>query len=172
MFQPDGTWNVRARPTTEISAAMADWQGSESKKVRNFLTDSRSVVFLDRRPRRLAAVQPDKVLRQAGLRRWWLRHRPSQPEELAQTPQAHLPALLHAKIRDGELPVAEQAASDRVAHVLRTTVRASSAVEGIHRVRRMQQGRHRKMTHGMLDRKRRDWNCRRLQTGKRRGRSP
>jgi hypothetical protein len=36
----------------------------------------------------------------------------------------------------------------------------------------MQQGRHRKMTQGLLDLKRLYWNCRRLQTGKRRGRCP
>ncbi len=56
--------------------------------------------------------------------------------------------------------------------MLWTTVRASSVVEGINSVLRMQQGRHRKMTPGMLDLKRLYWNCRRLQTGKRRGRCP
>ena len=172
VFQPDGTLHVRARAATEISAALADLQGPEWKKVRNFLTDSRSLVFLDRLHRRLAETEPDADLRSACVRRWWLRHRPPQSEELARTPQAHVQALLHAKIRDGELPIAEQAAYDRVAHVLRTTVRASSAVEGINSVLRMQQGRHRKMTQGMLDLKRLYWNCRRLQTGKRRGRCP
>jgi hypothetical protein len=45
-------------------------------------------------------------------------------------------------------------------------------VEGINSVLRMQQGRHRKMTQGLLDLKRLYWNCRRLQTGRRRGRCP
>ncbi len=57
-----------------------------------------------------------------------------------------------------------------MSRVLWTTVRASSVVEGINSVLRMQQGRHRKTTPGMLDLKRLYWNCRRLQTGKRRGR--
>jgi hypothetical protein len=81
-------------------------------------------------------------------------------------------ALLNAKVRDGKLTAAEQASYDRVAAVLRTTVRASSAVEGVNSVLRMQQGRHRKMTPGLLDLKRLYWNCRRLPTGKRRGRCP
>jgi hypothetical protein len=59
-----------------------------------------------------------------------------------------------------------------VSRVLWTTVRASSVAEGINSVLRIQQGRYRKMTPGMLDLKRLYWNCRRLQTGKRRGRCP
>ena len=51
-------------------------------------------------------------------------------------------------------------------------MRASSAVEGINSVLRMQQGRHRKMTQGLLDLKRLYWNCRRLPTGRRKGRCP
>jgi hypothetical protein len=78
-------------------------------------------------------------------------------------------ALLDAKVRDGEPTAAERAAYARVAQVLRTTVRASSAVEGINSVLRMQQGRHRKLTQGLLDLKRLYWNCRRLPTGRRRG---
>jgi hypothetical protein len=36
----------------------------------------------------------------------------------------------------------------------------------------MQQGRHRKMTQGLLDLKRVYWNCRAFRTGPRRGESP
>jgi hypothetical protein len=50
--------------------------------------------------------------------------------------------------------------------------RASSLVEGINSVLRMQQARHRKVTPGLLDLKRLYWNCHRFRTGKRRGQSP
>ena len=50
--------------------------------------------------------------------------------------------------------------------------RASSLVEGINSVVRMQQARHRKLTPGLLSLKRLYWNCRRFRTGRRRGRSP
>ena len=56
--------------------------------------------------------------------------------------------------------------------VLRGCWRASSLVEGINRVVRMQQARHRKRTPGLLNLKRLYWNCRRFRTGRRRGRSP
>src|SRR5262249_4211074 len=50
--------------------------------------------------------------------------------------------------------------------------RASSLVECINSVARMQQSRHRKMTQGLLDLKRLYWNCRGFRTGHRRKKSP
>jgi hypothetical protein len=50
--------------------------------------------------------------------------------------------------------------------------RASSLVECLNSVARMQQGRHRKMTPGLLDLKRLYWNCRTFRTGRRRGQTP
>lgn len=172
VFRADGTLNERAWAEAEIRAALVPLRGAEWKKVRNFLTDRRALTFLDRLHGRLAEAEPDAALRHACVRRWWLRHRHTLPAEQPQTALAHVQSLLDAKVRDGELTAVEQAAYDRVAQVLRTTVRASSAVEGINSVLRMQQGRHRKMTQGLLDLKRLYWNCRRLQTGKRRGRCP
>jgi hypothetical protein len=175
VFRPDGTLNDRAWAEVEIQAALPDLRGPEWKKVRNFLNDTRSLKFLDRMHRRLAEAEPDVHLRKMAVRRWWLRHQAPQPvpsTQTAQTACSQVQALLDAKVRDGHLTPVEQAAYDRIAHVLRTTVRASSAVEGINSVLRMQQGRHRKMTQGLLDLKRLYWNCRRLQTGKRRGRCP
>ena len=42
--------------------------------------------------------------------------------------------------------------------------RASSLVEGINSVLRMQQARHRRLTPGLLDLKRLYWNCHRFRT--------
>ena len=171
VFRPDGTLNERVWAEAEIAAALVELRGPEWKKVGNFLKDPRTLTFLDRLQRRLAEAEPDAVVRQAWVCRWWLRHR-APPPVPPTTALEQVQALVDAKIRDGELTAFEQAAYDRVATVLRTTVRASSAVEGINSVLRMQQGRHRKMTQGLLDLKRLYWNCRRLQTGKRRGHCP
>ncbi len=172
VFRPDGTLNERAWAEAELAAALAQLPGSEWKKVRNFLKDRRTLTFVDRLQQRLAEAEPDAVWRRAWVRRWWLRHQAPRSAALPPTVPAQLQTLLDARIRDSHLSTAEQASYDRVAAVLRTTVRASSAVEGINSVLRMQQGRHRKMTQGLLDLKRLYWNCRRLQTGKRRGHSP
>lgn len=172
VFRPDGTLNERSGAEAEIRAALAELRSPEWKKTRNFLTDRRALTFLDRLQRRLVEAEPDAALRRAWVHRWWLRHEAPRSAALPPTAPAQVQALLDAKIRDGQLTAAAQTAYDRVAAVLRTTVRASSAVEGINSVLRMPQGRHRKMTQGLLDLKRLYWNCRRLQTGKRRGRCP
>lgn len=175
VFRPDGELNDRSWAEAEIQAALPRLRGKRWKKVHKFLTDGRSLNFLDYLHERLATAEPDAALRQMCIRRWWLRHQAPRPTPWApppQTPQARLRMLLDAKIRDGQLTAIEQAAYSRVAKVLRTTVRASSAVEGMNSVLRMQQGRHRKMTQGMLDLKRLYWNCRRFQTGQRRGQCP
>jgi hypothetical protein len=169
VFRPDGTLNTRSWAEREIQAALEPLSGVAWKKVRNFLRDGRTLAFVDRLHHRLAEAEPDETLRRACVRRWWLRH-----QRPATTAPALDPAqdLLDGVIRDQSLSAVEQAAYERVSAVLRTTVRASSAVEGINSVLRMQQGRHRKMTQSLLDLKRLYWNCRQLSTGKRRGRSP
>ena len=65
-----------------------------------------------------------------------------------------------------------QSAVEMVRNLIRTCWRASSLVEGINSVVRMQQARHRKMTAGLIDLKRFYWNCRRFRTGRRKNRSP
>ena len=56
--------------------------------------------------------------------------------------------------------------------MLRGVWRASSLVECVNSVARMQQARHRKMTQGLLDLKRLYWNLRRLRTGRREDQTP
>ena len=60
----------------------------------------------------------------------------------------------------------------RVSMVLRGVWRASSLVECVNSLVRMQQTRHRKMTQGLLDLKRLYWNLRRFRTGRRKGQTP
>ena len=66
----------------------------------------------------------------------------------------------------------ERASYDRVAAVLKDTFRASSAVECMNSVLRMQQSRHRRMTQPMLDLKRLYWNCHTFRSGPRKEVSP
>ncbi len=60
----------------------------------------------------------------------------------------------------------------RVRVVLRGVWRASSLVECVNSVARMQQARHRKMTQGLLDLKRLYWNLRRFRIGRRKDQTP
>ena len=74
--------------------------------------------------------------------------------------------------RDGPLSPEEQASYERVTAVLKDTFRASSAVECMNSVLRMQQSRHKTMSQPMLNLKRLYWNCHRFDSGPRKGVSP
>ena len=64
------------------------------------------------------------------------------------------------------------AAVAQVQEVLRQAWRASSLVECLNSVARMQQARHRRITPGLLALKRLYWNCRAFRTGRRRQQTP
>jgi hypothetical protein len=160
LFGPDGRLNDRAYAESEIAAAVRDLPGSDWAAVRNFLNDRRCLAFLDRMHERLEAAEPRRDWREAMAWRWWLRHRRVGPTD-------PVTDLLRATGRQCPLSAAERASYDRVSAVLRDTFRASSAVECMNSVLRMQQSRHRRMTQPMLDLKRLYWNCHRFGSGPR-----
>jgi hypothetical protein len=160
LFTPDGRLNDRADAAAEIAEALKDLTGLDWSKVRNFLNDSRSLAFLDRMHDRLKTAEPRADWREALAWRWWLCHRRPTPSD-ART------ELVRAVGRDGPLSAPEQAAYARVATLLADTFRASSAVECMNSVLRMQQSRHRRMTQPMLDLKRLFWNTHPFRSGPR-----
>jgi hypothetical protein len=165
VFDADGRLNDRSRAAAEIAAALQDLTGPEWSKVRNFLTDPRSLAFLDRMHRRLEAAEPRPEWREAMGWRWWLRHGRVGPAD-------SITELLRGVARGRALDEEEWASYERVAAVLGGTVRASSAVECLNSVLRMQQSRHRRMTQPMLDLKRLYWNCRPSRSGPRKEACP
>jgi hypothetical protein len=165
LFGDDGRLNARSHAEVEIAEALKGLIGPDWSKVRNFLNDPRSLSFLDRMHRRLEVAEPRTEWREAMAWRWWLR-RCRQPASDPVT------TLLRMVGRDRVLTDEEQASYARVSAVLGDTFRASSAVECLNSVLRMQQSRHKRMTQPMLDLKRLYWNCHPLKAGKRRGRCP
>jgi hypothetical protein len=166
LFRPDGRLIDRAWAESEIEAALLELSGPEWKKVRNFVRDERCLAFLDRMHRRLADAEPVGERREAMAWRWWGRHGRSIP------PAEPVIALTRAVAWQRPLSGEERASYDRVAAVLESTVRASSAVECMNSVLRMQQSRHRQMTQPMLDLKRLYWNCHQFRSGPRKDRCP
>ena len=166
LFGPDGRLSNRAWAEAEIAAATADLTGPEWATVRNFLRDRRRLAFLDRMHARLATAEPRPEWREAMAWRWWLRHRRPAPTANPLT------AMVRAAACQRTLDADEQAAHDRVAAVLKGTVRASSAVECMNSVLRMHQSRHRRMTQPMLDLKRLYWNSRTFRSGPRKDACP
>jgi len=165
LFTPDGRLNDRSRAQAEIATALGDLTGPDWSTVRNFLNDPRSLAFLDRMHCRLERAEPRRDWREAMVWRWWLRHRRIRPADPGT-------ALVQAVACDRELGEEERASYAGVAAVLQDTFRASSAVECMNSVLRMQQSRHRRMTQPMLDLKRLYWNSRPFRSGPRKDVSP
>ena len=172
LFRPDGRLNDRTWAEGEIAAAVKELDGAEWGKLRRALADRRSLTFLDRMQRQLAAAEPRAELREALVRRWWLRRQSVAVPADAPGGGRWLAAALVQTEYCRRLAANWQESYRRVATVLRQTVRASSAVECMNSVLRMHQGRHRTVTQPMLDLKRLYWNCRPFRSGKRRARSP
>jgi hypothetical protein len=165
LFRADGRLNDRRHAEAEIAEALKGLTGADWSKARNLLTDRRSLNFLDRMHRRLESAEPRRDWREAMAWRWWLSHRGAPcPDPLTR--------LVRAVGRDREFSAEERASSDRVSAVLFDTFRASSAVECMNSVLRMQQSRHKRMTQPMLDLKRLYWNCHAFRSGPRKTACP
>jgi hypothetical protein len=165
LFDADGRLNDRIRSEAEIAAALKDLTGPEWSKVRNFLTDPRSLAFRDRMPRRLEVAESRAEWREAMAWRWWLR-----PGRVG--PADRRTELLRGVARGRAWDAEERTSYERVAAVLSDTHRASSAVECLNSVLRMQPTRHRRMTQPMLDLKRLYCNCRPFRSGPRKDACP
>jgi hypothetical protein len=166
IFTPEGRLNDRAQAEAVVAAALPHLSGAAWAKARRLLLRRQSFTFLDQVPERLAALGSDPdvlaaLLDLEGLRR--------QPWRLSATTRAW------ASVRTVQLT---KACSDwrvearRVRAVVRGVWRASSLVECVNSVARMQQARHRTMTPGLLDLKRLYWNLHRFRVGRRKGRTP
>ena len=167
LFRPDGQLNDRQWAESEVQAGLSELTGLGWQKVRNFLTGPRSLAFLDRMHERLERAEPRAEWRAVWAWRWWRRQDPSRKP--ATSPLAAMAYDLGAQ---RPLNEAEQAAYDRIVAIVDDTVRASSAVECMNSVLRMQQARHRRMTQPMLDLKRLYWNCHRFRSGPRKRQCP
>jgi hypothetical protein len=171
-FTSDGQLNTRARAEAEVVAALPHLQGPEWAKVRRMLQRPELFTFLDRLHEHLGAVPADGDVKRALVRGEVLSRQPRQAAEAGPSAAAVrgiLVATATLVTLGGE---GVQRAAAAVRAILGETWRASSMVEGLNSVLRMQQARHRRLTQPLLDLKRLYWNCRPLRTGKRRRQTP
>jgi hypothetical protein len=165
-FTPCGRLNDRARAEAVVSAALPHLVGSAWAKTRRLLLRRESFTFLDQVPGRLAGLGLDRDILSALLDLEGLRRQPGRLSAATRV-WALVRAVQLAKTSPDWRDQAK-----RVGAVLRGVWRASSLVECVNSVARMQQARHRKMTQGLLDLKRLYWNLRRFGTGRRKGHTP
>jgi hypothetical protein len=172
LVTPQGTLNTAQRARALLAAVLPRLSDPAWSKVRRSLQRPQLLAFLDAAQQGIAALpQPAEVV-SAAVRVEGLRRRPEQVRGEGVSSGALRGVLLAAGL---VLSLSGEVGSQAVAGVrgvLRGVWRASSLVECINSVARMQQSRHRRMTQGLLDLKRLYWNCRVFRTGHRRRKSP
>ena len=171
-FTPGGRPNDRRQAEAVMAAEVPDLAGPAWAKTRRLLARPESFTFLDQVQRRLGDLGLESEVLAALLDLEGL-HR--QPWRRSRTTPGSAATRAWALARTAYLAKAcpdwpDQAR--RVNAVLRGAWRASSLVECVNSVARMQQARHRKMTQELLDLKRLYWNLRRFRLGRRRGQAP
>jgi hypothetical protein len=172
LFTPQGALNTRAWAEGIIATALPTLVGPEWAKTRRALARPQLLTFLDRTHEQLAALPLSPAVRQAAVRAEGLRHRPEGLAGAGPSAAALRGVLLATSLVLALLGDEGREAVAQVRDVLRQAWRASSLVECLNSVARMQQSRHRRMTAGLLALKRLYWNCRAFGTGRRRKQTP
>jgi hypothetical protein len=165
-FTPEGRLNDRTSAEVVVAAALPHLSGAAWAKTRRLLLRRESFTFLDQVSVRLAELRLDPEVLSALLDLEALRRQPWRLSGFTRVLALVRTVQLTKSCSDWP----EEAR--RVGAVIRGVWRASSLVECVNSVARMQQARHRKMTQGLLDLKRLYWNLRRFRIGRRRDQTP
>jgi hypothetical protein len=165
-FTPEGRLNDRTSAEVVVAGAWPHLSGAAWAKTRRLLLRRESFTFLDQVSVQLAELRLDPEVLSALLDLEGLRR---QPWRLSGFTRA-LALVRTVQLTKSCSDWREEAS--RVRAVLRGVWRASRLVECVNSVVRMQQARHRKMTQGLLDLKRLNWNLHRFRGGRRNDRTP
>jgi hypothetical protein len=172
LFTPEGRLNDREKAKAVVAAALPHLSGPAWAKTRRLLLRGESFTFLDQAQTRLTALGLDRAVLSALLDLEGLRRQPWRLSAMTPGSAATRAWMLARTAQLAKTDPDWRAHAQGVRRVLRGVWRASSLVECVNSVARMQQARHRKMTQGLLDLKRLYWNLRRFRTGRRKDQTP
>jgi hypothetical protein len=172
LFTPQGELNTRAQAATVLAETLPQLPDQGFAKSKRALQKPEMLRYLDRVQEKIQALPFPEEVKQAAVRQEGLRRRPELLR--GETPQAGAlrGVLLMCAVVLSKASAAGEQAVAAVRDICRRACRASSLVECINSVLRMQQARHRRMTQGLLDLKRLYWNSHTFHTGRRRGTTP
>jgi hypothetical protein len=167
LFTADGERNARARAQAVVQEALQELTGPEGKRPRARLQAAEAFTFLDRTQERLASLPLAAEVREVVVQAEGLRRRPEALRSGALRGVALVTGVVLALL--GE---AGQQAVAAVRGGLNQAWRASSLVEGVNSVLRMQQARQKRLTPGLLALKRLYWNSHVFVAGRPKQQSP
>jgi hypothetical protein len=172
LVTPEGALNTRAHAEKKLTELLEKLPDKDFAKCKRQLQQQETLNYLDRVHEKLAELKVPEDVKKAAIKQECLRRRP----ELLRggTTQAVLlhGVLLACATAQSQAGKIGAETAQAVRSIFRSSWRASSLVECLNSVLRMQQARHRKMSQGLLDLKRLHWNCQAFRTGRRRGKSP
>ena len=173
LITPQGELNTREQAEAVLNETLTQLPASDFAKAKSALTKPEMLNYLDHVHKQIEALPFVEEVKQAAVRQECLRRSPELlkgegPSAAALRGVMLAAAVVLSKAAEGVGSRAVAAVRD----IFRRAYRASSLVECINSVLRMQQSRHRKMTQGLLDLKRLYWNSHTFRTGRRRKTSP
>jgi len=172
LVTPEGELNTRARAEAILAETLPQLPDADFAQAKRMLQEPQTLTYLDEVQRKLAALPVPPEIRQAAIRQECLRRRPELCQGDSTQAAALRGVLLVCAVVLAKAGAVGQQAVQGVQAIFRNTWRASSLVECINSVLRMQQARHRKMSQGLLDLKRLYWNGHRFRSGRRKGTTP
>jgi hypothetical protein len=171
-FTPAGELNTRARAEAVLAEVLPQLPDPAFASFKRQLRRPEALTYLDEIQRKLAALPGPVAVCNAAVRQEGIRRHP----ELLQGETTEAAALRGVLLSCAVILALAGAIGQRtvaaVRALLRSSWRASSLVECVNSVVRMQQARHRKLSQGLLNLKRLYWNSHVFRTGRRRGKSP
>lgn len=172
LFTPAGALNTRAQAAAVLAETLPQLPDSDFAKAKRHLHQPELLNYLDRVQAKIAALPCADEVKQAAVRQEGLRRRPEALQGAGPSAAARRGVLLLCAVVLSKAGAAGLQAAAAVQEIIRRGYRASSLVECLNSVLRMQQAGHRRLTQGLLDLKRLYWNCHRFGAGRRRHTSP
>ena len=172
LITPDGELNTRAQAEAVLAQTLPHLPDRDFAKTKRQLQRPEMLNFLDRAQDQLAQLPMAEEVKQAAVQQEALRRRPELLQGDHPKAAALRGVLLACAVVLAKADAAGPQAVAMVREIFRRAYRASSLVECLNSVLRMQQAQHRKLTQGLLDLKRLSWNCHTFRTGRRRGTTP
>ncbi len=172
LFTSEGELNSRTHAAAVLAETLPQLPEQGFAKSKRALQKAEMLSYLDRVQQKIQALPFAEELKAAAVRQEGLRRRPELLRgENAQAAAMRGVLLMCALVLSKAGALGEQAVA-AVRDICRRACRASSLVECVNSVLRMQQARHRRLSQDLLDLKRLYWNCHRFRTGRRRGTTP